>query len=118
VSLASVTIHIPREYAQGSCEHGMILAHERLHAEQAQRSLASVGLELEEALSWAEDLPDRTHPITAPDFAAAADALRARVARVVDPIYARYEKQEAERQAELDWPDPYEAVYRACKDWK
>ncbi len=118
VSVSSTVIHIPKEYAPGSCEYEVVLEHERRHGRAAREQTALLAEKLEAALSSAEGLPTRFDPVIASNFDAAAETLKAAVAKVVDPVYERYEKDEAAVQAALDRPDPYDAVYRRCHDWR
>jgi hypothetical protein len=118
VTVSSIIINIPREYAAGSCEHDIVLDHERLHGRAAREQAVRFAAELERALTGAADLPTRFEPVIASDYGTAAAQLKAAVSKIVDPVYARYEKDETEAQAALDRPDPYEAVYRKCHDWK
>lgn len=116
--LSSVTIHIPREYRESSCEYKAVLLHETGHVAQARRSVAAAARRLEAALAPAEGLPSSVLPLTAADFESAAEALRVSIAHLIDPIYDGYEKSEAEAQSALDTPDPYDVVYRSCSGWK
>jgi len=118
VSVSTIVIYIPKEYAPGSCEHEIVLAHERSHGRAAREQAVLFAAELERALSTAEGLPTRFDPVISTDFDAAAARLKEAVSKIVDPVYARYEKDEAEAQAKLDRPDPYDAVYRKCTGWR
>ncbi|MBI5247792.1 MAG: hypothetical protein HY923_11495 [Elusimicrobia bacterium] len=117
VSVSSTIIHIPKEYAPDSCEYEAVLAHERLHGKSARAQAALLAEKLEATLSTSEGLPTRFDPVFASNFDAAAEKLKAEIAKVVDPVYERYEKDEAETQAALDRPDPYDAVYKKCSGW-
>jgi hypothetical protein len=118
VSVSSIVIHIPKEYEPGSCEYAIVLEHERLHGRAAREQAVRLGSDLERALMAAPDLPTRFEPVIAANYDTAAAKLKAAVSAIVDPVYARYEKDELEAQAALDRPDPYEAVYQKCRDWK
>jgi hypothetical protein len=117
VSVSSIVIHIPKEYPPGTCEYEAVLAHERQHGKAARAQAAALAERLESALAAAEGLPTRFDPVIAANFDAAADVLKAAVAKVVDPVYDVYEKEEAAAQAALDRPDPYDDVYRKCSGW-
>ncbi|UPT75637.1 MAG: hypothetical protein M0D55_08180 [Elusimicrobiota bacterium] len=118
LAVSSVVIHMPREYAPGSCEYEIVLAHERGHGRVAREQAVKAAAELEDALGAAEGLPTRFDPVIAPDFEAAARVLKAAIGKVIDPVYDRYERNEAEAQKALDRPDPYDAVYRKCTGWR
>ncbi len=118
ISISSVIIHIPKEYAPGSCEYDIVLEHERGHGRAARDMAVDVADKLERALAASEGIPTRFEPVVAVDFASAARQLKAAVAKVVDPVYERYEKDEKEAQDQLDRPDPYDAVYKKCDGWK
>ena len=118
VSIASTVIYIPKEYAPSSCEYQAVLVHERQHGRTARVQAEALAGKLEGALAIAEGLPTRFEPVVAADFAAAAETLKAAVAKVVDPVYEQYEKDEIVAQANLDRPDPYDAVYQKCAGWK
>lgn len=118
VSVSSTVIFIPREYPPGTCEYETVLIHEREHGKYARVHAAAFARELEDALSHAGGLPTRSSPIVSTDYAAVADALKTALGRVVDPVYARYEKEEVKGQDDLDRPDPYDAVYRRCSGWR
>ena len=118
VSISSVIIHIPLEYPEGSCEYEAVLAHEREHGKLARENAADLAGEIEAEISWATGLPTRKNPMESPDHTAVEDILKASISRITDPIYERYELDEKREQAALDRPDPYNAVYRKCRDWK
>lgn len=118
VEISSDVIHIPKEYPAGSCEHDIVLEHERGHGRVARETAMAFADKLERALMAAEGLPTRFDPVISRDFDAAAEKLKASIAKIVDPVYDRYEKDEKEAQARLDRPDPYDAVYRKCSGWK
>lgn len=117
VSVSSTIIYIPKEYPPDSCEYEAVLAHERLHGRAARAQAALLAEKLETTLSVCEGLPTRFDPVIATNFDAAAETLKIAVAKVVDPVYERYEKDEAAVQASLDRPDPYDAVYKKCSGW-
>ncbi|MDD5305648.1 MAG: hypothetical protein PHS14_21325, partial [Elusimicrobia bacterium] len=118
ISISSIIIHIPREYAPGSCEYRIVLEHERGHGRSAREQAVDLAGKLEHALASSEGIPTRFDPVISTDFAAAGDQLKAAIAKVVDPVYEQYEKDEAQTQARLDSPDPYAAVYDKCGGWK
>jgi len=118
VAISSTVIHIPKEYAPGSCEYEIILEHERGHGRAARELAVDLAGRLERALMLSEGIPTRFDPVISTDFASAAEQLKAAVAKVVDPVYAQYEKDEKAAQEKLDRPDPYDAVYRKCDAWK
>ena len=118
VEISSVIIHIPIEYPEGSCEYEAVLEHERGHGRLARENAAELAGELEAEISLAGGLPTSLNPMESPDYEAVENILRSSIARIVDPIYERYEKQEVRGQAALDRPDPYDAVYRKCRGWK
>ena len=118
VEISSNIIHIPREYAPGSCEYRVVLEHERGHGRVARETAVDLAAKLERALAASDEIPTRFDPLVAADFVTASEQLKADIAKVVDPVYERYEKDEKEAQAQLDRPDPYEAVYRKCSGWK
>lgn len=118
VAISSVIIHIPKEYPPGSCEYQAVLEHERGHGRAAREQAVDLAGQLERALAAAEGIPTRFDPVISTDFSAAADQLKAAIAKIVDPVYDRYELAEKEVQRRLDRPDPYDAVYKKCHGWK
>jgi len=118
VEISSDIINIPSEYPAGSCEYRIVLEHERGHGRVAREQAALLATKLERALTAAENLPTRFDPVIADSFEEAAERLKTAIAKIVDPVYDRYEKDEKEAQAKLDRPDPYDAVYRKCMGWK
>lgn len=118
VSISSVIIHIPKEYPEGSCEYGAVLVHEREHGKLARENAADLAGEIEAEISWAAGLPTRKNPMESPDHSAVEEILKASLSRITDPIYERYELDEKRKQAALDRPDPYDAVYRKCRNWQ
>ena len=118
VSVSSIVIHIPSEYAPGSCEYEIVLEHERGHGRAAREQAVEFAGKLERALMVSENIPTRFDPVIAPDIAAAAEQLKIAIDKVVNPVYERYEADEKEAQAKLDRPDPYDQVYRKCSNWR
>lgn len=118
VEISSVIIHIPKEYETGSCEYKIVLEHERGHARVARDTAVDLAGRLERALSSSEGIPTRFDPVITADISTASEQLKTYIAKVVDPVYDRYEKDEKEAQVSLDRPDPYDAVYRKCIGWK
>jgi hypothetical protein len=118
VSISSVVIYIPKEYPEGSCEYNAVLEHERGHGKLARENAADLAGEIEAEISWATGLPTRKNPMESPDHSAVEEILKDSLSRITDPIYKRYEEVEMREQAALDRPDPYDAVYRKCWNWK
>ncbi len=118
VAVSSIVIHIPKEYAPGSCEYEIVLEHERGHGRVAREQAVFLASKLERELMVSEGIPTRFDPVVSTDYASAGEKLKAAVAKVVDPVYERYEKDEKEAQAQLDRPDPYDAVYKQCDGWR
>ena len=118
VSISSIVIHIPKEYPPGSCEYQAVLEHERGHGQMARQMAVDLAGKLEQALSAAEGIPTRFDPVITTDFTAAAELLKAAIAKIVDPVYERYEAEDLAAQRSLDRPDPYDAVYRKCSGWR
>lgn len=118
VAVSSDIIHIPREYPPGSCEHQAVLEHERGHGRVAREMAVALAGRLERALMASDHIPTRFDPVISSDFATAAEHLKDDVAKVVDPIYDRFEAEHKAAQEKLDRPDPYDAVYRKCSGWK
>ena len=118
VEISSVIIHIPSEYAPSSCEYAIVLEHERGHGRVARDTAVDLAGRLERALAASDGIPTRFDPVITTDFSTASEQLKADIAKIVDPVYDRYEKDEKEAQARLDRPDPYDAVYRKCTGWK
>jgi len=118
VAISSVIIHIPKEYAPGSCEYQIVLEHERGHGRAARETAVVFAGKLEAALGAATGVPTRFDPVITTDFATAAEKLREAIASIVDPVYDQYELDEAEAQRRLDRPDPYDAVYKKCDGWR
>lgn len=118
VEISSDIIHIPREYPEGSCEYQAVLEHERGHGRKARELAQELALQLERALAASQGIPTRFDPVISNDFDSAAEHLKGDIAKIVDPVYDQYEKDEKAAQARLDFPDPYDAVYRKCSGWK
>lgn len=115
---ASVSIFVPREYAEDSCEYQAVLAHEREHERVHQEHLAAAAKVIEEALTAAKWLPARGNPIEAADRDAAEAALTAKIKKVVTPVYTKHKEDLTLAQAELDRPDLYQWVSKRCTGWK
>lgn len=118
VAISSVIIHIPKEYPPGTCEYDSVLEHERGHGAAAREQAVLLAGELERALAASEGIPTRFDPVIAANYTAAGERLKADIAKVVNPVYDRYEEKEKAVQAALDRPDPYDAVYKRCDGWK
>ncbi len=118
VSISSVIIHIPKEYAPGSCEYQIVLEHERGHGRAARETAVKFAGKLESALGAATGVPTRFDPVISTTFDSASEKLKEAIAKIVDPVYDEYELDEKETQKRLDRPDPYDAVYKKCDGWK
>lgn len=118
VSVSSIVVHIPKEYPPSSCEYRTVLEHERGHGRTAREQAGDLAGKLERALRASEGIPTRFDPVVTTDFIAAAELLKAAIAKVVDPVYERYERDERDAQVKLDRPDPYDEVYRKCSAWR
>jgi hypothetical protein len=115
---ASVSIYVPREYAEDSCEYLAVLEHEREHESVHRERLEAAAVEIERALKDARWLPARGNPLETEDRASAEAALNAKIRKVVTPVYERYKSDLGRAQAELDRPDLYQWVARRCAGWK
>ncbi len=119
---SSIQIFIPKEYPDGSCEYDAILVHEREHERVHKETLTAAAAEIHAALQAAAWLPARGNPLEitdrATDRAAAEEELKAKIRRVVEPVYASYKEKLAIAQSDLDRPDLYQWVSKRCAGWK
>lgn len=118
LAIDEAVIHIPTEYPAGSCEYRAIFEHERKHARLAGEKAKEFRERLEDAMIYAEDLPTAEFPMKASDAGDAAEQLKRKIAAVTDPVYREFEESLDRAQDELDRPDPYDAVYKACSGWR
>jgi hypothetical protein len=115
---ASVTIFVPRDYPEGSCEHDAVLAHEREHVATHRERLEAAATEMRAALASARWLPLKGNPIESGDPAAAQAALEERLRKVLLPVHEKFRADLRAAQADLDRPDLYEWWGRRCASWK
>jgi hypothetical protein len=113
-----VTIYVPSEYADASCEELEILAHERRHEEIHRRLLAQAAENMRAALAKADRLPTRGTPLPVANRAEAEKRFEAMVDRVIDPVYAGFKAELGREQAEIDTPENYARVTGRCSGWK
>lgn len=115
---ASVSIYVPREYGENSCESMAVLEHEREHEAVHRERLAAAVVEIERALKDARWLPARGNPLETEDRASAEAELNAKIRKVVTPVYERYKEELGRAQAELDRPDLYQWAAKRCAGWQ
>lgn len=115
---ASLQIYVPSEYSENSCEYLAILAHEREHERVHAERLAAAAAEVSAALNAAKWLPARGNPLETDDRLAAEAALKAKIAKVVTPVYDKFKTDLGAAQDELDRPDLYQWVSKRCSGWK
>jgi hypothetical protein len=118
ISLSPITIYIPKEYPEGSCEHKALMAHEAEHARVAAAAAAAAARELERVFARASELPSRERPIVASHPAEVVKALKLAVDKILDPVYERFEKDLDREQAELDEPAGYDKLFSRCAGWR
>jgi hypothetical protein len=118
LSLSPITIYIPSEYPEGSCEYKALAEHERGHARVAAALAAAAVREMQDAFARAPELPSPRRPVVAAEHAQAIAALKGTVDRVLDPIYARFETELERAQAERDRPAGYERLFERCSGWR
>lgn len=114
---ASVTIYVPREYPEDSCEARAVLEHERLHEAIHQRGLAALAERLRRVLSEPA-VPGLELPLPAGDRAEAERRLVAAVEAVVEPVYDGFQSALESDQAAIDDPQSYRSVTASCQGWK
>lgn len=115
---ASLTIYVPSEYPDGGCESEQILDHERQHEEIHRDTLDEYAGEMRRALARADWLPARGTPLAVADRAEAERRVEEMVDKAAKPVYARFKRTLAERQAVIDVPENYRWVSRRCARWK
>jgi hypothetical protein len=115
---ASMTIYVPREYPEESCESEQILAHERQHEEIHRDTLAEFAGEMRRAVAKADWLPARGTPLSVTDRAEAERRIEEMIDKATKPVYARFKEELAKRQAVIDVPENYRWVSRRCANWK
>jgi hypothetical protein len=114
----SVTILVPAEYPEGSCEYEQILAHERLHEEVHRDTLAEAADDMRRALAKADWLPARGTPLAVSGRPEAERRVEEMVDKATKPVYAEFKEKLRERQAKLDVPENYLWVAERCSHWK
>ena len=115
---AAVSIFVPSEYPEGSCEYDAVLVHEREHERVHRERLEAAAKEIEAALALAKWLPARGNPFEAADRASAEATLNDKIGRVVRPVYDKYKEDLTVAQNELDKPALYQWVSKRCEGWK
>lgn len=113
-----VTIYVPREYAEGSCEDTEILRHERLHEDIHRRGLEEASGEMRRALARAKWLPALGTPLEVADRGEAEKRVEEMVLKAIQPVYERFKERIEKEQAVIDLPENYQWVTRRCRDWK
>ena len=113
-----VTIYVPREYAEGSCEDTEILRHERQHEDIHRRGLEESAEETRRALARAKWLPARGTPLEVAGRAEAERRLDEMVLKVIQPEYDQFKERLEKEQAVIDLPENYQWVTRRCPGWK
>ena len=109
---AQHVIRLAREVPPGGCLAGEVLAHERRHAEVNRRTLRDAAAELRGiARGWAARAETR-----APDINAAAVAMQAELAEVLEPALARLRSAREAGHAAIDTPEEYRRLSRVCPD--
>ncbi|MDE2510098.1 MAG: hypothetical protein KGL74_03150 [Elusimicrobia bacterium] len=114
----SITIYVPKDYPEDSCESEQVLAHERQHEEIHRDTLDEYAGEMRRALARADWLPARGTPLAVADRAEAERRIEEMVDKAAKPVYARFKETLAERQAVIDVPENYRWVSRRCANWK
>lgn len=115
---AKAEVFVPREYADGSCEHDEVLKHERDHEDAHRESLAEFSSRLAASFASADWLPVAGAPLEVAGDEEADQRLDAAFDRIFAPERARFLEQLHKRNAVLDLPDNYRWVTARCKGWK
>jgi hypothetical protein len=118
VTPRSMTIYVPSEYPEGSCEEEQILAHERQHEEIHRDTLAEYADVMRGALGKADWLPGRGAPLAVSGRDEADRRVDEMVDKITKPVYAEFKAELAKRQAVIDVPENYRWVSRRCDHWK
>ena len=113
-----VTIYVPREYAEGSCQDSEILRHEHQHEEINRVVLDEIAQRMREALRSARWLPSRGTPLEVADRLEAERRLDKMVVDVIMPPYDGLRERFEKDQAVIDIPESYQWVTQRCPTWK
>lgn len=114
--IAMLIIDIASDYPEGSCPYQAIKDHENQHVAITRAVFARAAVELRRRMDDAVRQFDRPVVVAAP-AGAAAQAVAARLQRVVLAVADAYQEDARRANATIDTPASYARVQARCHDW-
>ena len=107
-------VHVPREYARGSCQFRFVMRHEMAHVDVNRRTVRKYATALKNEV---RSVLRRTGAIAAPTMAQGQNAQTAVVQKVLDDINARFNAELNTLHAAIDQPNGKYAAKNQCQGW-
>lgn len=108
-------IYVENKYPRGSCQYEVILAHERLHVRNKDRTLDAHLPRIRAALEAA--VASAAFPVFAPDYEMAKRMAMGEIAGPFQAAVAALSQDRERLDAALDSPGNYAATQALCAEW-
>lgn len=112
--LQNATIDVAAEYRPGSCEHAVVLEHEREHVRLTRRAFEAYGARMEARL---RDQAAALKPFHTDDVEGAVQAVTDRMMAAARQVMDQFKAESRRANAAIDTPESYRAVSAKCRKW-
>ena len=107
-------VHVPREYARGSCQFRFVMRHEMAHVDVNRRTVRKYATVLKNEMRSALR---RTGAVAAPTMVQGQNAQTAVIQKVLDDVTARFYAERERLHAVIDQPGGKYAAGNQCRGW-
>lgn len=108
------TIDVAAEYRPGSCEHAVVLDHEREHVRLTRRAFEVYGARMEARL---REQAAALKPFQTGDVEGAAQVVTDRMMNAARQVMDQFKAESRRANAAIDTPESYRTVSAKCRKW-
>lgn len=107
-------VHLPREYARGSCQFNVVLRHEMAHVDVNRRSVKKYAMMLKNEM---RSVLRRAGAVSASSMAKGQNIQAVQIQKVIDDNVSRFNEEVTQLHAAIDTPNSKYAAAGKCKGW-
>jgi hypothetical protein len=116
-SITKMNVYVSSQYAVGTCQYKVILAHENTHVAINERVYRKYRALLSRILRKNNGLPTRSRPLKVGSMEEAKRVMEDRLRGILDPFYERFKREVVRENAKIDTPANYRRTQAQCRGW-
>lgn len=110
-------VYLSSQYAEGTCQYGVILGHENQHVAINTRVYRKYRALMERALLRDRRIPTKGNPLSVQSMAQGKAMIARLINGLTNPLYERFKREVVSENAKIDTIANYKRTQALCKEW-